>query len=150
MNEKIRPYQNSDKDAIINIFRLNTPQYFALEEEKDLLYYLEHELEDYFVLEIEKQLVGCGGINYSEDKKITKISWDILHPDFQGQALGSKLLQHRIEKIKSIASIEKTLVRTSQMAFRFYEKNGFKLLEIQENYWAKGFDLYLMEFFKET
>lgn len=143
-NQKIIVYSVFHKVPILELFHLNSPKYFAPYEEKDLLHYLEQEREDYFVIEVDSEIVGCGGINYSEDKKIAKISWDIMHPDFHGKGLGSELLRFRLEKIKGNKTVEQIIVRTSQLAFRFYEKNGFKLVEIQENYWAEGFDLYLM------
>jgi len=144
----IREYKNADKEAVLNLLRLNTPKYFAPEEESDLVYYLENEIEHYFVLEINNQIVGCGGFNFSEDKTTGKISWDIFHPDFQGKSLGSTLLNYRIEKLFKFDGLQKILVRTSQLAYKFYEKQGFKLIEITEDYWAKGFHLYKMEYIK--
>ena len=79
----IRAYKNSDKESILNLLKLNTPEYFSTEEEKDLIYYLENDIEYHFVLEYNKQIVGSGGFNFSEDKKTGKISCDILHPHFQ-------------------------------------------------------------------
>lgn len=146
MEIEIRAYQESDKHSVLNLLRLNTPAYFAHEEEKDLVYYLENELEYYFVLYNEGKLVGCGGINFSGNPKIGKISWDIFHPDYQGKSLGSKLLQHRIKKLKEFPELETITVRTSQLAYKFYEKNGFELVEVSENYWAPGFDLYKMHY----
>jgi [ribosomal protein S18]-alanine N-acetyltransferase len=144
----IREYKNTDKEAILNLFSLNTPEYFSPEEENGLVFYLENEIEYYFVLEINKQIVGSGGINFSEDKTTGIISWDILHPDFQRKSLGSKLLKYRIEKLKEFSEVQKIIVRTSQLVYRFYEKQGFKLIEIVEDYWAKGFHLYKMEYMK--
>ena len=138
----IREYEPTDKDAVINLIRLNIPKYFAPTEETDLNYYLDHERELYYVLLFDGQIVGCGGIN----KTTGKISWDILHPQYQGKSLGSQLLKYRIEKIKVIDSIQKITVRTSQLAYKFYEKQGFELNEVKEDYWAKGFDLYRMEY----
>ena len=66
--------------------------------------------------------VGCGGINFAENKTIGKISWDIIHPDFQGKSLGTKLLKYRIEVLKTIPGIQKITVRTLQVAYKFYEK----------------------------
>jgi ribosomal-protein-alanine N-acetyltransferase len=42
--------------------------------------------------------------------------------------------------------IEKIIVRTSQITFPFYQKQGFRLKEKIDNYWAEGFDLYYMEY----
>ncbi len=142
----IRKYQSSDKATVLQLLRLNTPQYFAVEEEKDLDYYLDHAIEQYFVVELNHQIVGCGGINFSADKKTGIISWDILHPDYQGQKIGTALLQHRIKILQDNPIIEKIIVRTSQLVYPFYEKAGFLLKEKITDYWAKGIDLYRMEY----
>jgi N-acetylglutamate synthase-like GNAT family acetyltransferase len=80
--------------------RLNTPAYFAPSEENDFIDYLENEVEDYFVLEENGKIVGCGGINYWEHGTVARISWDIVHPDQQGKGIGKKLTLFRIEEIK--------------------------------------------------
>jgi len=145
----IREYQDSDKNAVLNLLRLNTPKYFAPEEEKDLDDYLDNERELYFVIIFDNKLVGCGGINFADNNTRGKISWDILHPDYQGKSIGTQLLKHRIEILKPMENIQKISVRTSQITYKFYENNGFELFEIIKDYWAKGFDLYNMEFKKE-
>ena len=142
----IREYKSIDKSTVINLIKLNTPKYFAPEEENDFSNYLDNERELYYVLLFNEKIVGCGGINFAENKTIGKISWDILHPQYQGKSLGSQLLKYRIEKIKVIDSIQKITVRTSQLAYKFYEKQGFELNKVKEDYWAKGFDLYRMEY----
>lgn len=144
----IREYKNSDKEAVLNLLRLNTPKHFSPEEESDLAYYLENEIEHYFVLEVNKQIAGCGGFNFSGDKTTGTISWDIIHPNFQGKSLGSTLLNYRIDKLQKLQDVKQITVRTSQLAYKFYEKLGFKLIEIVEDYWAKGYHLYKMEYTK--
>jgi ribosomal protein S18 acetylase RimI-like enzyme len=141
----IRPYEKSDKAGVINLFLLNTPNYFSQEEEDGLIYFLENERVQYYVVSINKEIVGCGGYNFSEDKSTGIICWDIVHPNFQGKSIGRNLLNYRITQIKNVKSIRKITVRTSQLVYRFYEKHGFVLLEIVPDYWSKGFDLYRME-----
>ena len=140
----IREYKSGDKREVLALLRLNTPVYFAPEENDNLLHYLDHEIEAYFVIQLGDKVVGSGGINFSKNKNSATISWDLIHPDFQRKALGRMLLIYRLEEIKKIASIQKVSVRTTQLVYQFYEKNGFKLLEISEDYWAKGFHLYNM------
>ncbi|MEO8516740.1 MAG: GNAT family N-acetyltransferase [Flavobacterium sp.] len=142
----IREYKLEDKNQIIALLRLNIPQYFASEEETDLENYLDNEIDLYYVIEIDHKIVGCGGINFEENKTIGKISWDILHPEYQGKSLGTLLTQHRLNILKSMESIQEITVRTSQVAYKFYEKQGFGLTEIVNDYWAKGFDLYHMQY----
>jgi ribosomal protein S18 acetylase RimI-like enzyme len=142
----IRPYHPSDKNELLVLLRLNTPAYFAPSEENDFIDYLEKEMEDYFVLEENGKIVGCGGINYWENGTVARISWDIVHPDQQGKGIGKKLTLFRIEEIKKKPTVQSIIVRTSQLAFRFYEKVGFELEKIEKDYWAEGFDLYEMRY----
>lgn len=142
----IREYCPQDKTSVLNLLRLNTPRYFSPEEENDLIYYLDNEVEYYFVIEFDKTIIGSGGFNFSGDETNGKISWDIFHPEFQGKSFGSMLLLYRIEKLQQFKNIKTITVRTSQLVYKFYEKLGFKLIETVEDYWAKDFHLYKMEY----
>lgn len=141
----IRPYIPTDREKLIELLRLNTPAYFAPEEEEDFREYLDHHLDQYFVVEDMNRIVGCGGINFAEDRKSVRISWDIIHPAAQGKGWGSKLTKYRIDKIREYPEVEVIIVRTTQLVYPFYERSGFELKEVVKDYWAEGFDLYRME-----
>ncbi|MBL0339635.1 MAG: GNAT family N-acetyltransferase [Bacteroidetes bacterium] len=130
---------------MLELFRLNTPKYFSPVEENDLIYFLNNHTDNFYVAEISNKIIGCGGFNLSEDNESAKISWDIFHPQNHGKGFGSELLLHRIKKIKEIHGIICISVRTSQFTYKFYEKFGFEIKEIIQNYWTEGFDLYRME-----
>lgn len=140
----IRAYNPPDKNELINLIKLNTPQYFSKAEEKDLSNYLDDEIEDYFVYEEDGAIIGCGGINYEDGDKTAVISWDIIHPDYQGKGIGKQLLLHRINKIKRNKLVIQIKVRTAQLTYKFYEKSDFILQRIEKDFWAPGFDLYYM------
>ena len=141
----IRPFQPTDKDDLINLIRLNTPAFFDPSEEGDFLHYLNDEVEQYYVVEVATQTVGCGGINYFPDQQAARISWDMIHPDFQGKGIGKKLLHYRIDEIKKNVEVKKVIVRTSQLVYAFYEKAGFELDKIEKDFWAPGLHLYEMK-----
>jgi ribosomal protein S18 acetylase RimI-like enzyme len=143
-NILIREYEGNDKPVLLELLRLNTPQYFSPEEEADLVHYLDHEIEHYFVLEYDHTVVGCGGMNLVDEGATGRISWDILHPDYQGKGLGSVLLRHRVQLLKGMPQVKTITVRTSQLVYKFYEKNGFELEEVVKDYWAPGYDMYRM------
>ena len=145
----IRPFNNSDKSELLGLMDLNTPEYFAVAEKIDFQNYLDSEIELYYVITFENKIVGCGGINFENKKTTSIISWDIIHPDFQGKSFGKKLLAHRLDILHSMKKIEKIIVRTSQLTFPFYQKQGFQLIEKIDNYWAEGFDLYHMEYLQQ-
>lgn len=141
----IRKHADSDRTRIIELLRLNTPDYFSPNEEKDLIDYLDNHANNYYVVEVDTIIVGCGGFNLSEDGKTGKISWDIFDPQSQGKGYGSALTKFRIRKMKEIDSIKTISVRTSQLVYPFYEKFGLEIREIVKDYWDKGFDLYRLD-----
>ncbi|WP_118976375.1 GNAT family N-acetyltransferase [Taibaiella koreensis] len=140
----IRAYQDTDGEAVLALLRSNTPDYFAPEEEQDLVLYLQRDAEHYFVLEDGGRLVACGGFNLWEEGAIARISWDMVQPEGQGKGWGSALVRFRLQEIKKIPTVTTIVVRTSQLAFRFYERFGFRTQEIVTDYWAPGYNLYHM------
>lgn len=143
----IREYNKQDKSDVINIFRLNTPKFFHPTEEKDFINYLENNIEEFYVIEYNSNIIGCGGINYLINERIAKISWDMFHPKYQNKGLGTSLVKYRINRIKKnkkAKDIIDIVVRTCQLTYQFYEKLGFELKRIENDFFAQGFDLYFM------
>lgn len=142
---EIRRYATGDKEHLIGLLRLNTPTYFHPSEEKDFLIYLEQDSRYYFVMEEGERIIGSGGFNTGfGNGKIARISWDLIHPDFQGKGMGKKLTLHRMRELRRFTAIREVEVRTSQLVYPFYEKLGFRLQKIKKDFWAPGFDLYQM------
>jgi [ribosomal protein S18]-alanine N-acetyltransferase len=146
----IRNYTKKDKSTLIELLRQNTPEYFDLSEERDFIQYLDHQVEDYFVYEEHSKIIGAGGINYFIEEKSARISWDMIALKSQSRGVGKKITLHRINLLMRNPKIDIITVRTSQHAYKFYEKMGFELVKITNDYWAKNFDLYLMQMKNET
>lgn len=142
----IRVFDKRDIPSLLSLLQSNIPQYFAPEEAAGFENYLNNEIETYYVIEEENDIVGCGGINFEDDHATGVISWDIIHPDFQGRYYGSKLLKHRLNDLKLMEGISRITVRTSQFTDGFYKKHGFVLLEVIKDFWAEGIDLHKMEY----
>lgn len=142
----IRPYQKSDFKEVMRVFETNVPDFFAESEHEDLIHYLKHEIEDYFILIQENRIIGAGGINYDDDQITARLSWDFLDKEIQHQGAGRLLTEHRIRYVKQNMAIQRLIVRTSQFAEGFYQKLGFKVKERAADYWAQGFDLVFMEY----
>ncbi len=131
---------------MLSVFRANTPKFFSPDEESDLISFLDHEIEEYYVLLVDNQIIGSGGVNYENNRTIGIISWGMIHPDYHGKYLGTKLLKYRIRQLHKNKTVESIRVRTSQHVYRFYEKQGFKLVNVVNDYWVKGIDLYEMQY----
>lgn len=142
---KIRAYKPNDKAAVIGLLKSNTPAFFHREEQKNLEYYLDNEIEDYFVVEENSKITAAGGINYFPAEKTARISWDIVKFDARRKGIGRKLTEYRISRLKENKEIEIIVVRTTQLVYKFYEKMGFKLEKVEKDFWADNFDLYQME-----
>ena len=142
---QIRPYIVNDKSAVLEMMQLHVPAYFHHDEIADFEHYLTHEIQHYFVVTLSDNIIASGGINLSDDLQTGFISWDMVHPNFQGQSAGSALLQHRIEFVKQQYTLPTLVVRTSQLVYPFYAKHGFVLKSTYPDFWAKGYDMYFME-----
>ena len=64
----IRDYQVEDLPAMLELIRLNTPTYFDTSEEKLLADYLQERTNNYFVIEVDGNIIGGGGIDFEKDR----------------------------------------------------------------------------------
>ena len=76
----------------MNLIRLNTPEYFALEEETDLNEYLENKRELYYVLIFDGDIVGCGGINFVKNGRLRKLVGTFFIRNISGDHSGHSFL----------------------------------------------------------
>ena len=121
------------------------PEYFDPKELNDFIGYLEILGDTYLVIEYENMVIGGVGYEIRESDKSGRINWIFVHPDFSWVGHGKKAVEHCLEILKSNPKVEILIVRTTQLAFRFFEKLGYKLISTEKDYWAPGLDLYLME-----
>ena len=141
----IRPYQPADRQRVLEVFALNTPEFFDVGEQADLEKYLDVHWDTYFVMEGGGRVVGCGGYHFEGDGSTGRLSWDFIDPRYKGQGLGRQIINHCLEELRKSPHLEKTSVWTSQLAYGFYARFGFETQEVQEDFWGPGLDLYRME-----
>jgi ribosomal protein S18 acetylase RimI-like enzyme len=141
----IRPYNETDKNELLNIFRLNTPEYFDPKEVADYETYLAENAHTYLTVEHENKIAGGVGYHIKEEEKSGQITWIFFHPAYAGLGLGREAVEHCFAIFTSYPVIEKLVVTTSQKAYKFFEKFGYKLVKTEKDYWGPGLDLYLME-----
>lgn len=139
----LRPYQKSDFEQIINLFLLNTPEYFCPPEQEDLERFLKNEIENFYVIDEDGKVLATGGSNIKGD--VGYLSWYIVHPEYQGKGLGSQLAHKNLDILRANPDLNGIKVRTSQLVYSFYEKLGFVLISTTDNYWGEGMHLYEMD-----
>jgi GNAT superfamily N-acetyltransferase len=141
----IRLYKADDQVVLISLLRQNTPEYFAPEEEADFIRYLQLHAADHYVYVEDDQVLGCAGYSWQREKRVGMVSWFLVDQQQQGKGIGRLLLNHTITELRKEALLQKIIVRTSQLVYRFFERSGFVLISTEKDYWAPGFDLYYME-----
>jgi ribosomal-protein-alanine N-acetyltransferase len=138
----IRVYAPQDWPEVKRIFLENVPKFFGREELEDLADYLLLHYETYFVLIKDDCIVGAGGYHFPSTTR-ARLSWNFVSPSYQGRGIGKKLIQHCMNEIQK-HNPEEMEVWTSQFAFKFYERFGFKTIETKDDFWEKGLHLHKM------
>lgn len=146
----ISPYLPKYKDALIEIFKSNIPLYFAEEELEHFINFIDQLDSPFWVVLKNNSIVGAGGIGLNKSRKLlttdtVTMCWGMIHRDLHKQGLGKALLEYRIQQAKELYPNVKIALGTTQHTYQFFEKYGFKSVEFQKDYWAKGLDLYQME-----
>src|SRR5690554_4517448 len=141
----IRPFKPADKSELLKIFRLNTPKYFDESEIDDFEKYLAQKANTYLTVEVDNHAVGGIGHEVIPDDNSGRITWMFLHPDYIGKGIGKQAVAHCLQILSTDKRVEKFVVRTSQLAYKFVEKFGFEIKRTEKDYWGKGLDLYEME-----
>lgn len=141
----IRPYQSSDRKTLLKIFGLNTPKYFDPKEANDFEEYLDENGKTYLTVEIDNEIIGGVGYQFTNNNSIGRITWIFFHPDKMRSGLGSEAVTHCLNLFRANPSVKKSIVTTSQLAYKFFEKFGYEVNYVEKNYWGEGLDLYKME-----
>lgn len=145
MQMVIRPYQPTDADALLAIFRQHVLAAFAPGEESDFQDFLQNlgPLQvQYAVAEQNGAVAGACGHHITPDGQTARICWVLTAPGTTG--VGRALVADQVAAIGQHPTVQVIECRTSQVAYRFFEKFGFQLQHTQSDYWAEGFDLYFM------
>jgi len=139
----IRRFQPQDQDAVFNIYCRTLDKLGLLRPERSnpknfediQKTYLEGRNGDFFVGELDGQIVATGGYNPDEEHQdIAFIRRMYTLPDQQGQGIGEKILKQLEESINGKLQYKKMqLFTTNEMvnAQKLYKKMGFAVAEKQ-------------------
>ena len=121
MEIQIKKYSNTDRLGCINAFKSNVPMYFTNEEIQDFEAFLtrlesDNKNTQFYVINYTNQTIGCG----------------------------EKLFNYRIEQIKLLEPKFPVIIDTTQYSYGFFEKYGFKVTKITNDYYEIGMHRYDM------
>jgi ribosomal protein S18 acetylase RimI-like enzyme len=142
---KIREYSKKDESACIEVFHSNCPKYFAPHELANFKNWLRHNAtKHYYVIEENDKIIGCGGFEIKDKDTTVSLVWGMIHNKFHRLGFGKKSLEYRLQIIKSLKENATVILNTSQHTYKFYEKIGFKLDKIINDYYGEGLNRYDM------
>ena len=133
-----RPYTPADESACLRLFDSNTPKFFGTKERPDFESFLHRQHCPYYVVELEEQVIACGG--YGSDPQIGDVwlAWGMVRDDLHRQGVGTFLLQERLKAIFQENPAAKVIIDTSQHSQTFYARFGFKVTKTTPDYYAPG------------
>jgi len=118
----IRPYESADRDACLAVFdSIGSGERLAFEA------FLDGPTGEYFVMEHERAVAGCGGYAISGDGVAASLVWGMVRRDLQRMGLGRFLLLYRIREIGKAGNVELVVVQTPRQSAPFFEKQGFRM-----------------------
>lgn len=137
MNEiRIREYAAADRDAALACFRSNVPDFFSAEDEAWFASALDEPDGPNFVVDCAGQVVGFGGYEVSTTYNHAVLVFGQVHARWQARGLGSMLLKHRVDHLRTHGPPTKYLiVDTTIKVAPFYIRHGFEIV----SHWRQGF-----------
>lgn len=88
-----RTYTPADKDQLITILESNCPKYFRIDDQDDLIYFLDNFADDNYLVAVEADtIIGCGGHYTKAD--CHGIAWVMFKYGSLGPSRLLKVLMH--------------------------------------------------------
>ena len=118
----VRPWQDSDAAACLDLYRLNAPGRFPPGPESQLAALMRDQPELLSVIESEGKVVACGGVCPVDGGG--HLVYGLIHPERQNRGIGRLLLVSRITRLAPESPIYVSLAAVDG-SIGYYSKWGF-------------------------
>ena len=135
-----RVYEPADRQACVAAFRSCTPPYFRREDLSRFRRFIDHLPGPYFVVQDEKEVIGCGGYAMGPLADEAAICWLIVNRRHHGQGVGSFLMTECVAGILNREGCNAVRLETSQHTRGFFERWGFATRAVTPNGFGSGLD----------
>ena len=120
----IRAYTVADAEGCLGLFASNEDEYFTCEERARFATFLQAPPGNYYVMEHEGVLVGCGGFAALDEPGSVTLTWEMVRRDLHGKGLGRFLLFYRLKEIGKLTGVAMVKLETPRKAAGFFSKAG--------------------------
>jgi N-acetylglutamate synthase-like GNAT family acetyltransferase len=122
----IRRYEPADRASCLSVLDSLTPALLDSAARPLFESWLDRTEGQYFVMEHEETVVGCGGYSLSPDQSTATLRWGMIRNSAQKMGLGRFLLMYRIREIGKTGTVGVVLAHSPQTSAGFFEKQGFR------------------------
>lgn len=140
----IRTYRSGDRDGCLGVFDSNVPEDFRLQERGEFSEFLGALPGPYWVVEEDGVVIGCGGVAIEPDGVTATLCWGMVRRDRQGEGLGQRLGELRLEWARGKKGLRRVAAHTSQRTQGFFERLGFRPIHVAPDGIAPGLDAVAM------
>lgn len=121
------------------MFDSNVPGYFVPEERAGLADFLEALPGPYLVLvDADGRIVACGGYAWVPAEGRADLCWGMVRQELHRTGLGRALTEHRLRAAAADPAVRVIALNTSQHTAGFYERFGFRTVEVVRDGYAAG------------
>ncbi len=125
--DDIRPATIEDVGGIISLINPLEDQQVLVQRTREQI---ELEIHNYDVIEHDGFVIACGALHPLNEKNIAEIACLAVHPDYQKEGLGNRLLNH-LEKKAWALNLNSVFVLTTK-ALHWFREHGYHKSSIQE------------------
>ena len=143
---EIRKAKQKDKKDILKIFESYKPNHWDLKsaDEHFTRFFESNDFphDKFFVGLMDSKIVSVIGYYYERVNDIGWLEWFYTHKDYSNRGIGRIIFDFVISELK-VKKAKKIFVVTSsddfyERAVNFYQKMGFKKVDVKINFYGKG------------
>jgi N-acetylglutamate synthase-like GNAT family acetyltransferase len=134
----IREYTSEDLPACLRVYHSNEGVFYPAGRVEHFTEFLERGTSYFLVVEHEKEIVGCGGLELSGDGPWAWLVHGMIHKDRQKKGLGTTLLAARLSLLEPDGQPVQVRLRVGTAAAPFYDRFGFGLHSVTQNHYGPG------------
>jgi len=139
-----RPYTHADREACLELFDANCPEFFAPNERNDYVRFLDADPKGYEACIVGDRIAGAFGL-IAGDARRMHLNWILLDPKFQGLGIGSAIMG-RIATLAMDAGTDVIDIAASHKSAPFFAKFGASATATIRDGWGSGMHRVDMEF----
>jgi N-acetylglutamate synthase-like GNAT family acetyltransferase len=113
-------------------------------ERAEFSQFLDKKIGEYFVVEDQGVILGCGGIALTAETGEANLTWGMINRQKHRQGIGRFLTEGRLERLRQLPGLKTVAIQTSQPTVAFYARYGFEVREIIKDGFGPGLDNYKM------